>query len=109
MINFIPGIGFFTIHKSLYVEIIQHALGIKTDVMRDCIPEDKIKDCINSSRIFVFLWISIIASSIYFSSLLPLLLFLVPKFFATFNGIWGITQHMGLQENTKIIVYQLGL
>ena len=101
LINFIPGIGFFTIHKSLYVEIIQHALGIKTDVMRDCIPEDKIKDCINSSRIFVLLWISIIAISIYFVSLLPILLFLVPKFFATFNGIWGLTQHMGLQENTK--------
>ena len=101
LINFIPGIGFFTIHKSLYIEIIQHALGIKTDVMRDCIPEDKIKDCINSSRIFVLLWISIIAISIYFASLLPILLFLVPKFFATFNGIWGLTQHMGLQENTK--------
>ena len=23
----------------------------------DCIPDDKVKDCINSSRLFVFLWI----------------------------------------------------
>ena len=101
VLNFIPGIGFLTLHKSLYIEIIKHAIGIKTDVMNDCIPEDKIKDCINSSRLFVFLWISIIASSIYFASLLPILLFLVPKFFASFNGIWGMTQHMGLQENVK--------
>ena len=56
ILNFIPGIGFFTIYKSLYVEIIKHALGIQTNVMKDCIPEDKIKDCINSSRIFVLLW-----------------------------------------------------
>ena len=41
-------------------------------------PEDKIKDCINSSRIFVLLWISIIATSIYFSTFLPIFLFLIP-------------------------------
>ena len=79
MINFIPGIGFFTIHKSLYVEIIKHALGIKTEVMEDCIPEDKIKDCINSSRIFVLLWFTIITVSIYFFTLLPIFLFLIPR------------------------------
>ena len=101
LLGFVPGIGFLTLHKSLHLEIIKHALGIKTKVMLDCIPDDKIKDCINSSRIFVFLWICIIGLSIYFASLLPILLFLVPKFFATFNGIWGLTQHMGLQENTK--------
>ena len=101
VLNFVPGIGFLTLHKSLYVEITKHAIGIKTDVMNDCIPDDKVKDCINSSRLFVFLWILIIASSIYFASLLPILLFLVPKFFASFNGIWGMTQHMGLQENVK--------
>ena len=100
ILNFIPGIGFFTIHKSLYVEIIKHALGIRTDVMEDCIPEDKINDCINSSRIFVLLWITIIAVSIYFSTFLPIFLFLIPKFFGI-NGIWGVTQHMGLKESAK--------
>ena len=69
--------------------------------MKDCIPEDKIKDCINSSRIFVLLWITIIAFSIYFFTLLPILLFLVPKFFSNFNVIWGMTQHIGLKENAK--------
>ena len=53
LINFIPGIGFFTIHKSLYIEIIRHALGIKTDVMKDCIPEDQISKCINLSLIHI--------------------------------------------------------
>ncbi len=101
ILNFVPGVGFLTIHKSLYVEIFKHAMGIETNVMRDCIPEDKVKNCIISSRIFVCLWTIIILASIYLMSLLPILLFLVPKFFATFNNIWGITQHMGLQENVK--------
>jgi fatty acid desaturase len=98
---FIPGIGFLKIHKSLYIEIIKHALGIRTNVLKDCIPEDKVNSCINSSRVFVIFWLAIITSSIYLNSLLPILLFLVPKFFATFNSIWGITQHMGLKENEK--------
>jgi len=100
VLNFIPGIGLFTIHKSLYVEIIKHALGIQTNVMRDCIPEDKINDCINTSRIFVLLWITIIVASFYLTTFLPIFLFLIPKFFGI-NGVWGVTQHMGLKENSK--------
>ena len=69
--------------------------------MKDCIPEDKRKDCINSSRLFVLLLISIIALSIILSSFLPILLLLLPKFFTFLNVIWGLTQHMGLKEDTK--------
>ena len=80
---------------------MKHALGIETKVMRDCIPEDKRKDCINSSRLFVLLWISTIALSIALNSFLPILLLLLPKFFTFLNVIWGLTQHMGLKEDTK--------
>ena len=98
---FVPGSSFLTLHKSLHLEILKHALGIETKVMKDCIPEDKRKDCINSSRLFVLLWISTIALSIILSSFLPILLFLLPKFFNFLNVIWGLTQHMGLKEDTK--------
>tara|TARA_B100000676_G_C18074965_1_gene846975 strand:+ start:1227 stop:2231 length:1005 start_codon:yes stop_codon:yes gene_type:complete len=99
--GFIPGILFLRIHKSIFVEIIKHALGIRTKVMIDCIPKDKIQNCINSSRVFVLIWITIIILSIYLQSLLPVLLFLVPRFFANFANLWGMTQHTGLRGNVK--------
>ena len=37
----LPGINLLTLHKSLHLEIIKHALGINTKVMVDCIPEDQ--------------------------------------------------------------------
>ena len=32
---------------------------------------------------------------------LPIFLFLIPKFFGNLHAVWGITQHIGLQENIK--------
>ena len=101
LIIFVPGISFFFLHKSLYREIIEHALCIKTRVMRECIPKEERSKCILVSRIFVFIWLLIIAFSIYLNSLIPVLLFLVPKCFATINIVWGLTQHMGLREGIK--------
>ena len=98
---FLPGSAFLTLHKSLHSEIIKHAFGIETAVMKDCIPNDKKKDCINSSRVFVILWLLIIILSILINSALPILFFLIPKFFNFLNILWGITQHMGLKEDTK--------
>ena len=101
LIRFIPGYYFLILHKSLHLEIIKHALGIETKVMRECIPLEKKQLCIISSRIFVALWILIIFSSYWVGSLLPIFLFLIPKFFISLNVLWGLTQHMGLKEDTK--------
>ena len=101
IIRFIPGIGFFEIQNSLYKEIIQHAFAIDTRVMKECIPKEKKDICVLISRIFVFLWILIIVISIFLNSLLPIFLFLVPKFFSSLNAVWGLTQHMGLKEDVK--------
>ena len=100
-IVFVPGISLIFFHKSLHKEIIWHALGLETRVMKECIPDDKKKDCINSSRLFVALWLVIIFCSIILNSLLPILLFLLPKCFASLNMVWGLTQHMGLKEGIK--------
>ncbi len=101
LIGFFPGINLLTLHKSLHLEIFKHALGIQTKVMIDCIPEDQRSKCINSSRIFVLLWITILLSGFLTNSILPILLFLLPTFFRSLNMIWGLTQHMGLKEDTK--------
>ena len=100
-IVFVPGISLIFFHKSLHKEIIWHALGLETRVMKECIPDNKKKDCINSSRLFVALWLVIIFCSIILNSLLPILLFLLPKCFASLNMVWGLTQHMGLKEGIK--------
>ena len=100
-IVFVPGISLIFFHKSLHKEIIWHALGLETRVMKECIPDDKKKNCINSSRLFVALWLVIIFCSIILNSLLPILLFLLPKCFASLNMVWGLTQHMGLKEGIK--------
>ncbi len=101
IIGFIPGINFLTLHKSLHLEIIKHALGIKTKVMLDCIPKDKRRSCVISSRVFVLLWISILIYAIFINSLLPIMMLLIPTFFRSLNMVWGLTQHMGLREGTK--------
>ena len=101
LIRFIPGYYFLILHKSLHLEIIKHALGIETKVMKECIPEEKKSVCVFSSRIFVLLWILIVIFSISLESLIPIFLFLIPKFFASLNAVWGLTQHMGLREDVK--------
>ena len=100
-IIFIPGIGLLNLNKSIQKEILQHALGIKTKVMKECIPDHKKQSCIFISRIYVLLWISITIFSMIINSVLPIFLFLIPKFFATLNIIWGLTQHIGLQDKVK--------
>ena len=69
--------GLLNLHKSLQREIIQHALGIETKVMKECIPKDKKSNCIFVSRLFVFLWSLIIIFSIYVNSFLPIFLLLI--------------------------------
>ena len=69
--------------------------------MRECIPEDQQGKCIFVSRIFVSIWVLIILSSLFFMTFLPIFLFLIPKFFGNLHAVWGITQHIGLQENIK--------
>ena len=101
ILRFIPGYYFFTLHKSLHTEILKHAFGVETKVMKECIPEEKKVNCIRSSRIFVILWIITIFVCFLMDTILPILLFLIPKFFIFLNPIWGLTQHMGLKENSK--------
>ena len=69
--------------------------------MEECIPDHKKQSCIFVSRIYVLLWIFIIIFSMIINSVLPIFLFLIPKFFATLNIIWGLTQHIGLQDKVK--------
>jgi hypothetical protein len=58
--NLIPFMELLYFKKSIAYEIIQHAFGVKTKVMQDCIPENAQSKVIFNSRIFVTIWIAII-------------------------------------------------
>ena len=88
--------------KSIAYEIIQHALGIKTKVMQDCIPENAQAKVIFNSRIFVAIWIAVILWSLITLSWLPVLFFLLPKFYGrTLHKLVSFTQHAGLARDIK--------
>jgi len=102
IINIIPFLDLLFLKKSISFEIIKHALGIKTKVMLDSIPENAHAKSIFSSRVFVIIWLGIILLSILLSSWLPMLYFLLPQFYGkTLHKLVAFTQHAGLARNIK--------
>ena len=99
---FIPFGSLLHFKKSLHFETLKHALGIKSDVMKNCIPENEQSKCISSARLHVGIWISLIIISVLTSSWLPVLYFFLPNFYGnTLKACFGLTQHAGLNENIK--------
>ena len=70
--------------------------------MKDSIPENAQAKAILISRIYVFIWLLIILSSIIISSWLPVLYFLLPQYYGkTLHKIVAFTQHAGLARDIK--------
>jgi fatty acid desaturase len=64
IISLIPFLDLIFFKKHISFEIIQHAFGVKTKVMEECIPEKAQSKVIFSSRIYVTIWLLIILWSI---------------------------------------------
>ncbi len=102
LINITPFLDLLFLKKHISFEIIQHAFRIKTKVMQDSIPESAHSKAIFNSRIYLFIWLSIILWSILASSWLPILYFLLPQFYGkTLHKLVAFTQHAGLARNIK--------
>jgi fatty acid desaturase len=102
IINIIPFLDLFFFKKHISFEIIQHAIGVKTRVMLDSIPENVRSKSILNSRFFVVVWISIVLLSLLSFSWLPVLYFLLPQFYGkTSHKLLAFTQHAGLARNLK--------
>ena len=102
VINIIPFGELFFFKNHIAFEIIKHALGIKTQVMLDSIPESMRAKSILNSRIFVTIWILLITWSFLASSWLPVLFFLLPNFYGkALHKIVSFTQHAGLARDIK--------
>ena len=100
-LSFVPFIELLRIHKSLKFEIIQHAFGIITPVMRDCIPENYRWKCRMISRIHVSIWLISIILSFIIMNPLPALLIFFPRYWGNIVELFNQTQHIGLPENIK--------
>ena len=102
IINIIPFLDLVFIKNHISFEIFQHALGIKTKVMQDSIPENAQTKVIFNSRAFVIIWALIIFWSIIVSSWMPMLYFLLPQFYGkTLHKLVAFTQHAGLARDIK--------
>ena len=102
IINIIPFLDSVFIKNHISFEIFQHAFGIKTKVMEECIPENAQAKAILNSRIYVVVWSLIALWSILASSWMPILYFLLPHFYGkTLHKLVAFTQHAGLARNIK--------
>ena len=102
IVNIVPFLDLVFIKKHISFEIFQHAFGIKTKVMEECIPENVQAKAILNSRIYVVVWSLIALWSILASSWMPILYFLLPHFYGkTLHKLVAFTQHAGLARNIK--------
>ena len=97
----LPGGNIFTFLFS-HIETIKHAFGLNSIVMKDCIPKEEQPKVRFFARIHMILWLSIIGSSIYFQTWLPILYLLLPFLYGTtFINIIHFIQHAGLANNVR--------
>ena len=102
IIHILPFGKLFFLHRFQQFETLKHALGITTDVMKECIPEKQRGKCRVIARIHVSIWLLVIFAAIFYKSWLPILYILLPAHYGnSLFEIFGITQHAGLLNNCK--------
>jgi Na(+)-translocating NADH:ubiquinone oxidoreductase F subunit len=95
-------LNFFAL-KSVPAEfrrLLIHASGRIEKEVATYLPKSEYKTVILKARIYVMIYLSVIALSIVYSSILPILLIGVSTFVGSWlMPIYGLTQHAGLAEN----------
>tara|TARA_B100000674_G_scaffold465444_1_gene448393 strand:+ start:159 stop:1130 length:972 start_codon:yes stop_codon:yes gene_type:complete len=101
-LQFIPLGQLIYPHKTLQAEIIRHAFCNLTGVNNERLSDVKKKEIINNSRLFLLVWISILAISLFYKTWIPIVLFLLPNYIgAPMNQIVNITQHLAVPFDLK--------
>ena len=105
LVNFLPLGPLLNIQKIrhfTHFEIIKHTFAIISPVVRMTVPEKEIKKVINSSRLYVLFWITIVVLSLYLKTWLPILMIILPPFYGnTILMLMALTQHAGLASNSN--------
>jgi fatty acid desaturase len=95
-------LDFFNLHAGPIQirNICMQALGRITPDGEHFIPETERGKVVNSARIFVLVFVAVIAVCWYFHSILPAMYIVLPRFYGGFLAqFFNITQHAGLAED----------
>ena len=101
-LNFVPFSDFLYPSRLLKFEIIKHAFGNLTEVVKISAPDSQKRKIIWTSRLYVLIWLLIIFFSIYYATILPILFFIIPNNYG--KPIWftvNVSQHLGAAIDTK--------
>lgn len=93
---------FVKLHGGLsdFKRIVLHCFGILDNEEKEYIPETEYRKTFMESRIWMIIYLGVIAWAIYIKSILPLMFIGLPTFYGSFLlYIYGITQHLGLMED----------
>jgi MocE subfamily Rieske [2Fe-2S] domain protein len=87
-------------YRSFFPKLLLHATGRISEQEKIFIPESEFPKVYRNARIYLALYLVIIASAVAMRSWLPVFLFVLPQFFGTWLMIIQNTpQHAGLAEN----------
>jgi Na+-transporting NADH:ubiquinone oxidoreductase subunit F len=82
-------------------KILLNVVGRFTADELDYLPEAEHKNVIRTARIYVAIWLAVIALCVAIRSVEPLMFVLLPSFYGKWLLVsYGITQHAGLAEDT---------
>ena len=89
-----------------FVKMVQHCFGRLTAAEATYIPETERRKVYRNARIYVAIYVAVIAWSISIHSILPLMYIGLPSFYgAWLMVVFGLTQHAGLAED--VLDYRL--
>ena len=95
-------LSFFSlvVYRKYFTRIVLHTFGRIAADEKTFVPATEFHKIFLRARIYVAIYVAVIALSIYSRSILPLLLVGLPNLFGTWLTVsYGLTQHAGLAEN----------
>jgi len=95
-------LAFFGLRGAIpeFKKLIMHASGKIDPQVATYLPKYEYRKVILKARIYLLIYLSVIALSIFYSTILPLLFIVFPLVLGGWlMPIYGLTQHAGLQEN----------
>ena len=88
------------VYPKYFRQIVMHSFGRVSAEEKTFIPEIEFPKLFSRARIYVGLYVCVIALSLYLHSILPLMLVGLTNLFGTWlMVVYGLTQHAGLAEN----------
>jgi fatty acid desaturase len=91
--------GLFDVPQSL-LAMVRYAFGKVTEAEKDFIPEAERFKVVATARVWMVIYLVVIAACFYLHSILPAMLIGLPRIYGAWHHLMtGLTQHIGLAED----------